>query len=251
MHPTQLKLIAIRGMPEVGPGDDLSELLNEAMIRDALVLLENDVLVVAQKIVSKSEGRLVDLDQVKVDSFARKWSRKHAKDERVTQVVLNESSRIVRMDRGRLIVETHGGLICANAGVDSSNVPSGMVSLLPLDSDKSARLLRTRLCQSSGVAVGVVISDTFGRPWRIGQTNVALGVAGLPSLLDYRGKLDSAGRSLKATQIALADELAAAAELLMGKTLGVPAVLIRGLQLGSQEGTASDLVRSPELDLFR
>ena len=251
MLPAQLSLMAVRGIPEVRPGDDLPGLLIGAMASAAIALLENDILVVAQKVVSKSEGRLVDLDQVKVDEFARKWSQKHGKDERITQVVLNESTRIVRMDRGRLIVETHGGLICANAGVDASNVPSGTVSLLPVDSDKSARRLRSQLHRRTSVAPGIIISDTFGRPWRIGQINVALGVAGLPSRLDYRGTLDSAGRALKATQIAVADEVAAAAGLLMGKTLGVPAVLIRGLQLEPQDGTGLDLIRRPDLDLFR
>ena len=251
MLPAQLTMMAIQGIPEVSPGDDLAGLLIRAMVSDALAFLESDIVILAQKIVSKSEGRLVDLEKVKVDGFARKWSRKHGKDERITQVVLNESTRIVRMDRGRLIVETHSGLICANAGVDASNVPDGMVSLLPVDSDKSARRLRSQLHQCTGIAPGIIISDTFGRPWRIGQINVALGVAGLPSRLDYRGALDSFGRTLKATQIAVADELAAAAGLLMGKTLGLPAVLIRGLELGSQGGTGLDLIRRPDLDLFR
>lgn len=251
MLPPELKLIALPHIPEVQPGDDLAFLISTALSRNSVCLLPRDILVVAQKIVSKSENRLLELSRVRVGQLAEEWARENARDPKLIQIVLNESSRIVRMDKGRLIVETHGGQVCANAGVDLSNVEPGSASLLPLDADASAEKLRASLLKESGVDVGVIISDTFGRPWRIGQINIALGVAGLSSLIDYRGRKDSRGRSLQATQIAVADEIASAAELLMGKTRQVPVVLVRGLRLSSEGPRGKDLVRSSDLDLFR
>ncbi len=209
-------------------------------------------MVVAQKVVSKAEGRLRDLADVKPSEQARGLAEHLAADPRLVQVILDESTRVVRDDRV-LIVETRQGFVCANAGVDRSNVAGdSSVSLLPIDCDASARALMERITELSGARVGVVVSDTFGRAWRMGLVNVALGVAGIPAILDYRGRPDDFGMPLQATQVAMADELAAAAELLMGKTRRVPVVLVRGLDVfEGPPGTGQELVRPPELDLFR
>jgi len=206
---------------------------------------------VAQKVVSKSEGRLVHLDRVIPSVQARKWARKYQKDPRIVEVVLQQASRVVRMERGIIIVETHHGYVCANGGVDASNAPCGTVVLLPQDPDRSARRLRRRLARGLHRPVAVVISDSFGRPWRLGITNVALGVAGLSPFIDCRGQVDSYGRLLQATLIAVADELAAAAELVMGKTAGIPVAVIEGFVGLSAAGTGKDLIRPEKEDLFR
>ena len=243
-----LELHGIEGLPEVGSGDDLAALI----VARAGSIESGDVLVVAQKVVSKAEGRLRELAAVTPSDAAMRLATGLRADPRLVQVVLDESVRVVRSDHV-LIVETRHGYVCANAGVDRSNVPGDdTVSLLPLDCDASALRLRDRIAQLTGVRPAVIVSDTFGRPWRMGLVNVALGVAGLPATLDYRGRPDDFGRPLVATQIAIADEVAAAAELIMGKTRRVPAVIVRGLAFaGAGVGSGRDLVRPAEMDLFR
>jgi coenzyme F420-0:L-glutamate ligase/coenzyme F420-1:gamma-L-glutamate ligase len=244
---TRLQLIAVEGLPEVKPGDDLGTLISS---RSALET--GDVLVVAQKVVSKSEGRLVSLDTVTAsEEAARLASNLIAKpDPRMVQVVLDESVRVLRSHRV-LITETRQGFVCANSGVDHSNVPGeNVLTLLPKDPDGSADRLRMRLRELARVEVGVIVSDTFGRPWRLGIVNVALGVAGLPAAVDLRGTDDDAGKPLHATVLAVADEIAAAAGLVMGKTARTPAVIVRGLQLQGS-GRGRDLVRPAAEDLFR
>ena len=244
---TRLELIGVEGLPEVRPGDDLGELISSRT-----KLATGDVLVVAQKAVSKSEGRLISLHTVKASAEAARIASNLVAhpDPRMVQVVLDESVRVLRSSRV-LITETRHGFVCANGGVDHSNVPGDdYVTLLPEDPDASANGLRSRLRELTGVDVGVIVSDTFGRPWRLGIVNVALGVAGLPASLDLRGSLDDAGNELHATVLAIADELAAAAGLIMGKTARTPAVIIRGLRLKGS-GTGRDLVRPAAEDLFR
>ena len=243
-----VELRAVEGLPEIRPGDDLGALIAEA----APGLRSGDVVVVAQKVVSKAEGRLRDLTTVTVSNRARDLAERLGADPRLVQVVLDESTRVVRDDRV-LIVETRQGFVCANAGVDRSNVAGDdSVSLLPVDCDASAQALGDRITELSGAQVGVVVSDTFGRAWRMGLVNVALGVAGIPAVVDYRGRPDDFGMPLQATLVAMADELAAAAELLMGKTRRVPAVVVRGLDVfDGPPGSGQELVRPSELDLFR
>jgi len=244
-----LELIGVSGLPEVRPGDDLGALIADR----AASLRGGDVVVVAQKVVSKAEARLRHLASVLVSPQATALAARLNSDARFVQVVLDESAAVLRDERV-LVVETRHGFVCANAGVDRSNVPGDeVVSLLPLDCDASAAALRARIATLTGVDVGVVISDTFGRAWRNGLCNVALGVAGLLALLDYRGQTDDYGRPLAATQVALADELAAAAEIVMGKARRVPVVVVRGLGMGipAESGSGRDLVRPRELDLFR
>ena len=247
----KLEVLSLEGLPEVAPGDDLARLIIDGSHAVGVDLRGGDVLVVAQKIVSKAEGRLRNLAEVEPSAQARELAAKLGQDARLVQVVLDESVRIVRAERV-LIVETRHGFVCANAGVDHSNVPQDdTVCLLPEDADRSATALRDRILELTGAAVGVVVSDSFGRPWRIGLENVALGVAGLAALLDYRGQPDDYGRELKATVMAVADELAAAAELVMGKTARVPVALIRGYHPEAPEGRGRDLIRPADLDLFQ
>ncbi len=244
---TRLELIGVDGLPEVRPGDDLGELISSRS-----KLAKGDVLVVAQKVVSKSEGRLISLHTVKASAEAVRIASNLVADPdpRMVQVILDESARVLRSHRV-LITETRHGFVCANGGVDHSNVPGeDVVTLLPDDPDASASGLRGRLRELTGVDVGVIVSDTFGRPWRLGIVNVALGVAGMPALLDLRGSIDGAGKELHATVLAIADELAAAAGLVMGKTGRTPAVIVRGLLLQGS-GTGRDLLRPAAEDLFR
>jgi coenzyme F420-0:L-glutamate ligase/coenzyme F420-1:gamma-L-glutamate ligase len=247
-----LSLMGLRGIPEVVEGDDLAHLILTAAERGGLDLQTGDVLVVAQKVVSKAEGRVVSLRETIPSGLAREFGETWGKDSRFVEVVLRESRRIVRMDRGVIITETPHGFVCANAGVDASNVPGeDRVSLLPVDPDGSAMRLRKGLEDRCGAPVAVIVSDTFGRPWREGLTNVAIGVAGLSPLLSYIGQQDPHGHTLRVTELAVADELAAAAGLLMGKLERIPAVIIRGYRFQEAEGRARSLVRSAERDLFR
>ena len=242
-----LELSGVEGLPEITPGEDLGRLIAER----ATSLRSGDIVVVAQKVVSKAEGRLRSLDSVVVSPRAGELAERLHADARMVQVVLDETVRVVRDDRV-LIVETRHGFICANAGVDRSNVPGAEVAcLLPEDCDRSAEALRRRIAEVSGAHVGVVISDTFGRPWRIGLSNVALGVAGMPATIDYRGRADDFGMPLHATVVAVADEVAAAAEMVMGKTRRIPAVVVRGLSVDGEPGSGRELVRPADLDLFR
>lgn len=249
----EIRLLGLDGIPEVVPGDDLAEIVGDAIERSGFGLNAEDILVVTHKIVSKSEGRLVDLRTVTPSSLATSIAERFGKDARQVEVVLRESSRIVRMDRGVIIAETAHGLICANAGVDASNVSAETVCLLPIDPDGSAAALRSRLEARFGVAPGIIISDSFGRPWRVGIVNVAVGVAGLAPLADYRGYTDAAGYELHVSVLAVADELAAAAELVMNKLDARPVVLVRGYvsPVGAEPGTGRDLILDPTRDLFR
>ena len=244
---THLELIGVGDLPEVCPGDDLGELIGSRS-----KLERGDVIVVAQKVVSKAEGRIVSLQTVTASSEAVRIAANlvAGPDARMVQVILNESVRVLRSQRV-LITETRHGFVCANGGVDHSNVPGADdVTLLPEDPDASADRLRGRLRELTGVDVGVIVSDTFGRPWRLGIVNVALGVAGLPALLDLRGSLDDEGKPLHATVLAIADEIAAGAGIVMGKTARTPAVIVRGLQLQGS-GSGRELVRPAAEDLFR
>jgi coenzyme F420-0:L-glutamate ligase/coenzyme F420-1:gamma-L-glutamate ligase len=250
---SEIQLIGLPGFPEIKPGDDLVELIAGAIEASGAGLQENDILVVTHKIVSKSEGRLVYLPDIAPSTLAEHIANQFGKDARQVEVVLRESARIVRMDRGVIIAQTKHGFICANAGVDASNVAPETVCLLPEDPDASAAGIRAGLEAKLGVAPGVIISDSFGRPWRTGIVNVAVGVAGVAPLADYRGHHDAAGYELHVSVLAVADELAAAAELVMNKLDARPVVLIRGFTspTGNPPGTARDLVLDSSRDLFR
>ncbi len=253
----ELRVLGLSGMPEVRPGDDLGRVIGEAIERSGTGLRRGDVVVVTHKVVSKAEGRLVSLREIEPSRLAQSFAEGAGKDARQVEVVLRESRRIVRMDRGVIIAETAHGLICANAGVDASNVGPETVCLLPIDPDGSAAGLRQALGRRFGFAAdaapGVVISDSFGRPWRNGIVNVAIGVAGLAPLADYRGQLDAAGYELHVSVLAVADELAAAAELVMHKLDARPVVIIRGYLPPTETpvGTGRDLILDPARDLFR
>ncbi len=247
----EIRILPLPPLPEVAPGDDLGALIIAAVAAAGLKPQAGDIFVVTQKIVSKGEGRLVRLETIEPSARAREWAERYRKDARVIEVILQQAKRIVRMEHGVLIVETNHGFVCANAGVDASNVPEDVVALLPEDPDQSARELREQLEKALGVQLAVIISDTFGRPWREGVANVALGVAGLESLVDYRGQPDTHGRTMQMTVVAVADELAAAAELVMGKTSRVPVAIIRGYKYNPATGSGRDLLRRAENDLFR
>ena len=243
----------VAGLPLIQPGDDLAARLHAAIAASGLVLETRDVVVVCQKVVSKAEGRIVDLGTVTPSAFATQIAAGTEKDPRVVEVILRETTRIVKMASGHLICETGPGWICANAGIDESNAARpDSVTLLPLDADASAERLRAALSAAAGgIAVGVIVSDTFGRPWRDGLVDIALGVAGIGALLDFRGATDMGGRELHHTMLALADDVAAAAGLLMEKGGGIAAVVVRGVPWERAQGRGRDLIRPAALDLFR
>jgi coenzyme F420-0:L-glutamate ligase/coenzyme F420-1:gamma-L-glutamate ligase len=248
----EIRLLPLTGLPEVRPGDDLAALIGDAIERRGTGLEDGDVLVVAQKVVSKAEGALVRLSDVTPSPLAETFAALYDKDPRHVEVVLREARRVVRMERGVLIVETKHGFVCANAGVDTSNVEGeDVLSLLPVDSDASARRLREALEHRFGVRLAIVISDTFGRPWREGQTNIAIGVAGMRPLHSYVGQQDDYGYQLRVTSLCVADELAGAAELVQGKVERVPVAIVRGAVYEAAEGSSAEIVRPPERDLFR
>jgi coenzyme F420-0:L-glutamate ligase/coenzyme F420-1:gamma-L-glutamate ligase len=244
----RVEVLAVEGLPEVHPGDDLAELISaRADLRDG------DVVVVAQKIVSKAEGRIVRLAAVDAGDEAKEIAKRliAEPDPRAVQVVLDQSVRVLRSERV-LITESKQGFVSANAGVDHSNVPGDdALTVLPDNVDASARRICDGLIERTGKAVGVIISDTFGRPWRLGIVNVALGIASAPSLVDLRGGVDDDGKPLHATVLAVADDIAAAAGLVMGKTWRTPAVVVRGLEPGDRNGTGRDLLRPADEDMFR
>jgi coenzyme F420-0:L-glutamate ligase / coenzyme F420-1:gamma-L-glutamate ligase len=249
-----IRIVPLVGLPEIEPHQDLVGLIVDAWRRSSVIPEPGDIVVVTQKIVSKAENHLVALESVTPSARAREWAHEWGREERVVELILREAVRIVRMERGVIIAETRHGLICANTGVDTSNVRPGWAALLPVDPDASAQRLCAGLREALGVPVGVIISDTFGRPWREGQTNVAIGVAGLAPIVDYRGQSDSHGQTLVTSAIAVADELASAAELVMGKTSGVPVAIVSGTGLGSataEAGGAHALLRRPDQDMFR
>ena len=226
--------------------DDLSKL-----ILNSGDILDGDVLVIAQKIISKQEGRMIELSTVQPSLLAQGISSQYNKDPALVELILSESKRIVRLKNGLIIVETNSGFICANAGIDESNVIDGFATLLPLNSDKSAEIIRTNILNKTGKNVAVVISDTFGRPFRMGQTNCAIGISGLNPILDYAGTLDSFKRILHITAIAIADELSSAAELVMGKTKKCPVAIIRNYSFNVGNNTIQDLIRPENEDLFK
>ena len=247
----EINVVALPGLPEIVRGDELGVLIANAVTKTIRTVNIGDIFIVAQKIVSKAEGTVVKLDEVTPSPAAEEWAAAHQKDPRVVEVIFRESRRIVRMERGIIIAETRHGFVCANAGVDASNVPAGFVTLLPPDPDASAERLRDALIGAFGRSVATIVSDSFGRPWREGVVNVALGVAGLRPLVDYRGCLDPFGRRLESTVMAIADELASAAELVMRKTAGTPVAIVRGAVEWVGEGTGRMLVRDASRDLFR
>jgi coenzyme F420-0:L-glutamate ligase/coenzyme F420-1:gamma-L-glutamate ligase len=238
-------------MPEAGPGDDIAAQIVDAA-RSGPGIVSGDVVVVTQKIVSKAEGRVISLESVTPSAKAEKLALETEKDPRLVELILQESREIVRQSGPILITETRHGFVCANAGIDASNVgPEGLVCLLPEDPDRSARGIRAAIREKAGVQVAVVISDTFGRAWREGHTNVAVGVAGMSAFVDYVGQTDPHGYELRVSTLAVADELAAAAELVMNKLDAVPVAIVRGYVYPKGDGSARDLVRDREKDLFR
>jgi coenzyme F420-0:L-glutamate ligase / coenzyme F420-1:gamma-L-glutamate ligase len=247
-----LAIIPIHGLPEIHPGDDLVGLVLGAIAKANERLRDGDVLVMAQKVVSKTEGRIVHLADVTPSERARNMAEESGKDPRQLEVVLSETKEIVRWERGVLISETRHGFICANAGVDRSNAGApDTVVLLPIDPDASAARIRDEVAKRAGVSVAVVITDTFGRAWREGHTNIAIGLAGLAPLKRYVGQHDPDGYELRVTEIAVADEIAAGSELVMGKLDRCPAAIVRGLRFDVSDETARDYVRPAARDLFR
>jgi len=252
----ELSIAALAGIPLVRPGDDIADLILLGLANSGLALRRGDVVVIAQKIVSKAEGRLVDLRTVTPSERAQTLAAEVNKDPRLVELVLRESTEVVRYRRGVLVVAHRSGCVLANAGIDASNVGPGnddnRVLLLPEDCNRSCREVRARLAARTGVEASVLIIDSLGRAWRNGTIGVALGAAGLPALLDLRGQPDLFGRQLRSTQVGIADEIAAAASLLMGQAdEGTPVVLLRGLELPAAAGSADDLIRAREIDLFR
>jgi coenzyme F420-0:L-glutamate ligase / coenzyme F420-1:gamma-L-glutamate ligase len=251
-----LTLTALRDVPTIGAGADLAALIAKAAARSGIALCSGDVLVVAQKIVSKAEGRRVALAEVSPSARARELARRVDKDPRLVELILRESQEVLRAGPGVIIVVHRLGFVLANAGIDASNVESEAgeeaVLLLPADPDASAEAMRQGLRAITGVELGIVVNDSFGRAWRLGTTGTAIGVAGLPALVDLRGTPDRTGRSLRVTEIGAADELAAAASLLMGQAgEGRPVIHVRGFPYPARPGKASELLRPPQLDLFR
>jgi coenzyme F420-0:L-glutamate ligase/coenzyme F420-1:gamma-L-glutamate ligase len=248
----ELRVIGLPGIPIVTPGMDLAALIQQAATAASLPLQAGDILVVTQKVVSKAEGHLIVLQDITPSPLAQNFAQQWGKDPRHVEVVLQQSRRIVKMDRGVLITETHHGFICANAGVDQSNIEGEeVVAVLPPDPDASARAIRQALRERLGVDVAVIISDTFGRPWRHGLVNIAIGLSGIEAIKDYTGQLDAQGYELRVTALAIADELAAAAELVMNKLDNVPVAVIRGYEYPHGEGSLAQLLRAAERDLFR
>lgn len=247
-----ISIFGIPGIPEIKPGDNLPEIIMSAARLGGIAFEDGDVVVIAQKVVSKAEGRVFRAEDISVSEFARQAGRFTGHPPEYMEVVLRESKRIVRMANGVLISQTGHGFVMANAGVDCSNAGGrDLMVALPRDPDHSARTIREHIESVAGKRVAVIISDTFGRPWRNGQVNQAVGVSGLRPILDYRGEVDNDGRELKVTQMAVADELASAAELASGKTGGVPVVIIRGYRFEPGGGKAIDLVREDEKDIFK
>jgi coenzyme F420-0:L-glutamate ligase/coenzyme F420-1:gamma-L-glutamate ligase len=252
----ELRALALSGIPAVRTGDDIATLMVEAMQRSGIEPQPGDVLAIAQKIVSKAEGRMVELATVTPSPRAQALAIAVEKDARLVELILRESTEVVRHRKGVLVVEHRSGVILANAGIDASNVGAGdgdsHVLLLPEDCNRSCRDIRERIAQRTGVTLAVIINDSLGRAWRNGTVGTALGAAGLPALLDLAGTPDLNGRALRTTEVGLADEIAACASLLMGQANeGTPAVLLRGLKLPQRDGSADELIRPRALDLFR
>jgi len=251
-RPGEVQILPLPVEGEVRPGESLCEKLLHAAKTLGIRLQDRDILVVKHKVVSKAEGALVELDKTVPSVASRRWARQHDLDARVSELAVRESRRIVRRKRGVLITETRHGFVCANSGVDVSNVDGGRHALLlPRDPDRSAAKLRNELRRKLGIELAVIISDSFGRPWREGLTEVAIGVAGMRALIDYRGRRDGHGYPLRVSVDAVADELACAAGLVCGKLAGVPAAIIRGFDYRKGNGSARELIRPAANDLFR
>ena len=247
---TSIQIIGLPGIPDVQPGDDVAAIILAAA--SATPLQPGDILVITHKIVSKAEGQLVDMRTITPSAMAQDWALAWGRDPRQVEVALRESKRIVRMANGVLICETRHGFICANAGVDASNVAGDdMLCLLPRDPDASAQQIAATIADQMGFAVPVIISDSFGRAWRHGIINIAIGVAGLHPLIDYRGQADPYGREMHVSILAIADELASAAELVANKFDRRPVAIIRGYTYDAGDGTGQDLLMDPARDLFR
>ena len=247
-----ITLTAIEGLPMIMPGDNLADLIAHAIARMDLQLRDGDILSICQKIVSKAENRLVNLNHIEPSPLALKFAERWEKDPRAVELVLRQTSRIVRVDNAVLIVETGPGWVCANAGIDESNsLEDDRAILLPEDPDASAMRIRKELKRLTGAEIAVIVTDTFGRPWRDGLTEVCLGIAGMDAMLDLRGTTDLGGRELHHTVVAIADELACAAGLLMPKAGATPVVLIRGYHYKPADGSAKALIRPAASDLFR
>ncbi|MEM0374161.1 MAG: coenzyme F420-0:L-glutamate ligase [Candidatus Methanomethylicia archaeon] len=248
-----ITIVGLKGFPDIKAGDDIAKMICEKAEEQIGGLRDNDIIVVASKIVAKAEGRIVKLSDIQPSPFAKRVAELTGKTPELVELILRESNKIVRMRGGHLIVETKHGFVCANAGIDKSNVAGGedIVSLLPEDPDRSARGIRDRIRELKGVDVAVIISDTFGRAWRRGHVNFAIGIAGINVIKDYRGTQDMYGYTLRVTQMAIVDELAAAAELAMGKSKGIPVVVIRGYDYPKGEDSIKNIIYPEEKDLFR
>ena len=247
----RVEVIPLAGIPEVSKGDDLASLILEAVRKGSLDLVGGDVVVVKHKIVSKAEGRIVRLRSVVPGSRARALAKKQGKDPRLVELMLREAVRVVRASHGVIITQTRQGFVCANSGIDQSNVGKGFVVLLPVDPDRSARALRRALEKRTGRSLAIVVSDTFGRPWRLGQTDVAIGCSGMLPLFGYAGRRDKFGYRLRVTEPSVADEVAGAAELAIGKLKGMPAAIVRGVEYVRGEGGVKGMLMPRERDLFR
>ena len=241
-----MQIIPLQIDKEISPSDDISEL-----ILQSCDIEDGDILVIAQKVISKQEGRIAKLSELTPSLLAEGLASQYQKDPRIVELILSETKRIVRMHNGIIIVETNNGLICANAGIDESNVKEGYATLLPKNSDESAQKIRKKIKEKTNKDVAIIISDTFGRPFRMGQTNCAIGISGLNPILDYEGTKDTFGKVLRVTEIAVADELCSATELVMGKILKCPVATVRGYSFNSEDRLIDDLIRPENEDLFR
>lgn len=247
----RVEALGVEGLGEISEGASLGKLICAACSREGIVLSDQDVVVIAHKIVSKTEGQILRLAEIEPSARSLELARQLDKDPTLVEIILRESRRIIRMGGNAIIVETHHGFICANAGVDLSNVGPGRAALLPKDPDASATRIRGEIRAQIGVDPGVIISDSFGRPWRTGTVDVAVGISGLKAVKDERGTSDRYGYELRAAVAAIADEIAAAAELAMGKKGNIPVVIVRGCEIEREDGTVKDLLRPEAEDLFR
>jgi len=246
---SELEIIPVKINKEILKGDDLTKLILSSYSKSKFK--DDDILIISQKIISKQEGRIVNLSFVIPSILALGIAAEYNKDPKLVEVILSESNRIVRMENEVLITETKNGFICANSGVDESNTEDGYATMLPLDSDKSAQKIKEEILKKTGKNIAVIITDTFGRPFRMGQTNCAIGVSGIDSIRDYKGKKDSFGKIMRVTEIAISDELCSAAELVMGKTLNSPVAIIRNFKFQRNNGTVNSLMRLENEDFFR
>jgi len=246
---SELEIIPVKINKEISKGDDLTKLILSSYSKSKFK--DDDILIISQKIISKQEGRVVNLSLVIPSILAVGIAAEYNKDPKLVEVILSESNRIVRMENEVLITETKNGFICANSGVDESNTEDGYATMLPHDSDKSAQKIKQEILKKTGKNIAVIITDTFGRPFRMGQTNCAIGVSGIDSIRDYKGKKDSFGKIMRVTEIAISDELCSAAELVMGKTLNSPVAIVRNFKFQRNNGTVNSLMRLESEDFFR